>query len=339
MPAMPEPRALREITGADAQALPDALLDGDEPVVLRGLVAHWPLVQAARRSPAAALAYLRGFTRDATVGAWIGPPAIGGRFFYNDRLDGFNFEARHLKLAAVLDALDRALGEPRPPSVYMGSTTIDTSLPGLRAHNDVPLPGRDALASIWIGNHTRIATHHDVPDNLACVVAGRRRFTLFPPDELANLYIGPLDFTPAGQAVSLVDVRQPDLQRFPRYAQAAARAQVATLEAGDALVIPSLWWHHVEALDGFNVLVNYWWRQSPPHMDTPMNALLMAMLSVRDLPPAQRQAWRQLFEHYVFEPGEHTTAHIPPAAQGSLRPLDAGAARGLRARLLKALNR
>ncbi len=333
---------MREIDAATlppAQPLGDDVLQSTEPVLLRGLVAHWPAVRAARASARHGIAYLRGFDQGATVGAWFGAPQIDGHFFYNADLTGFNFEPRRLKLAALFDALEAGLGQARPPAVYMGSTTIDTSLPGLRAHNDVPLPGRDALASIWIGNHTRIATHHDVPDNLACVVAGRRRFTLFPPDELANLYIGPLDFTPAGQAVSLVDVRQPDLQRFPRYAQAAARAQVATLEAGDALVIPSLWWHHVEALDGFNVLVNYWWRQSPPHMDTPMNALLMAMLSVRDLPPAQRQAWRQLFEHYVFEPGEHTTAHIPPAAQGSLRPLDAGAARGLRARLLKALNR
>ena len=45
------------------------------------------------------------------------------------------------------------------------------------------------------------------------MVAGRRRFTLFPPEQVANLYIGPLDLTPAGQPVSLVDQAQPDLVR------------------------------------------------------------------------------------------------------------------------------
>ena len=100
-----------------------------------------------------------------------------------------------------------------------------------------------------------------------------------------------------------------------------------------------MWWHHVEALDRFNVLVNYWWRQSPVHMDSPINALLMAMLSVRDLPPAQRQAWQQLFEHYVFAADEHTSNHIPRVAQGGLQPLDPDGARALRARLLKSLNR
>jgi hypothetical protein len=171
------------------------------------------------------------------------------------------------------------------------------------------------------------------------VVAGRRRFTLFPPGEIGNLYVGPLDFTPAGQAISLVDFARPDLDRFPRFADALGRAQVAELEAGDALFIPSMWWHHVEALERYNVLINYWWRPSPAHMDSPMNALMMAMLSVRDLPPVQRQAWQQLFEHYVFAADEHTGAHIPPSARGSLRPLDASAARMLRARLLRSLNR
>jgi Cupin-like domain len=156
---------------------------------------------------------------------------------------------------------------------------------------------------------------------------------------LRNLYIGPLDLTPAGQAISLVDFAQPDLQRFPKFAEAMANASVAELEPGDALFIPSLWWHHVEALDSFNVLINYWWRQSPAHMDSPMNALMLALMSVRDLPPSQRRSWQEMFRHYVFEADAHTAAHIPEHARGLLSPLAADTARVLRARLLKKLNR
>jgi hypothetical protein len=162
---------------------------------------------------------------------------------------------------------------------------------------------------------------------------------LFPPEQLANLYIGPLDFTPAGQAISLVDLVNPDLQRFPKFAEAARHAQVAELGPGDALFIPSMWWHHIEALDSFNVLVNYWWRQSPAFMDSPIGALMYAIMTVRDLPKEQRDAWFNLFRHYVFEADDQTAAHIPAGARRSLSPMDADTARDIRARLLQRLNR
>ena len=330
---------MREIAGAGAQALSDALLASTEPVVVRGLVAAWPMVAAARTSHAAAEAYLRRFYRDATVNAMHGAPAIGGRFFYNDDVSGFNYSSVRARFDAVLDALREHRLDEQPPSFYVGSTTIDSCLPGFSAENDVNLGARDALASIWVGNRSRIPAHYDVPDNLACVAAGRRRFTLFPPDQLANLYVGPLDLTPAGQAVSMVDFAAPDFTAFPRFADALAHAQVAELEAGDAIFIPSMWWHHVESLDSFNVLVNYWWRQSPAYMDTPMNTLLLALMTVRDLPPAQRAAWQGLFQHYVFDSDGSEAAHIPPAARRVLAPLDGDAARMLRAHLLNKLKR
>ena len=330
---------VREVDGADARALTDTLVQATQPVVLRGLVANWPVVRAGRESGQAGMAYLRGLYAGATVGAWRGAPEIDGRFFYNDTFDGFNFHAERMKLDTVLDDIERHRCDQRPPAIYVGSTTVDTCLPGFRAGNDLDLGPRQPLMSIWIGNQTRVAAHYDLPDNLACVALGRRRFTLFPPAELKNLYVGPLDFTPAGQAISLVDFARPDLAKFPNFAKAMAQAQVAELEPGDAIFVPSMWWHHVEALDPFNVLINYWWRQSPDYMDSPMNALMLALMSVRDLPPAQRSAWQQLFQHYVFEPDAGTGAHIPPSARGVMSPLDADTSRALRAQLLKKLNR
>jgi hypothetical protein len=100
-----------------------------------------------------------------------------------------------------------------------------------------------------------------------------------------------------------------------------------------------MWWHHMEALEGFNVLVNYWWRQAPAWMDTPMNALMLAIMTVRDLPPEQRATWQEVFRHYVFEAGDGTAGHIPEDARRVLAPLDDTRARALRARLLQRLNR
>ncbi|MBB1086988.1 cupin-like domain-containing protein [Lysobacter sp. SG-8] len=333
--------AIEERHGLAAGELPDEVLDGDRPVVLRGAVAHWPMVGASRGPARDAAAYLNGFRRaDAPpVVATVGPPSIQGRFFYNDDLSGFNFRQEQVPLHVVLGTLLKYETDPAPPAIYVGSTSIDTWLPGFRSDNALDFGPRDPLASIWIGNRTRIAPHQDVPDNLACVVAGRRRFTLFPPEQLRNLYVGPLDFTPAGQPISLVDLDAPDLERFPRFAEAMAHARVVELQAGDAIFIPSLWWHQIEALDAFNVLVNYWWRRTPAWMDTPMNALMLALATVRDLPPAQRAAWQDAFNHYVFEPGDATAGHIPDTARRSLGPFDERRAKELREWLRNRLDR
>lgn len=333
-------RQIREFSGIDPRALPDEVLQSSEPAVLRGVAAQWPMVQAGKESAQAAVAYLRGFERkDAQpVVAMVAPPDINGRFFYNATLDDFNFRRENVPLGVALNTLLKYATDRNPPSIYIGSTTIDTWLPGFRNDNDFALGDREALASIWIGNRTRIAAHQDVPDNLACVVAGRRRVTLFPPQQLSNLYIGPLDFTPAGQAISLVDFAAPDYDRFPRFEEALRHAQVAELEPGDAVFIPSMWWHHMEALETFNVLVNYWWRQTPAWMDTPMNALMLALMTVRDLPVEQRAVWEDVFRHYVFAPDEATIEHIPADARRALGSIDETRARAMRARLLQRLN-
>lgn len=333
------PEAVQAIAVDGADALRAALAGRATPCVMRGLVADWPLVQAARRSRDEAMDYLATFDTGAPLQAQIAPPEAGGRFFYDDGLTGFNFRPERAPLSAVLDTLRRVAEVPQPPSVYVGSTTLATYFPGFEAAHPMPGVPADALASVWLGNRSRIAAHHDVPDNLACVAAGRRRFTLFPPEQVGNLYIGPLDFTPAGQAISLVDFHAPDFARLPRFAEALQAAQVVELEPGDALYIPSLWWHHVEGLEPFNVLVNYWWRDVPAYLEAPMNALVMGLLALRELPPHQREAWQALFRHYIFEAGEHTTAHIPEHARRMLGPLDPARAAELREKLRQRLKR
>lgn len=338
MPAGPQP--IEEARLHDAGGLAEALRGWTTPKVIRGLATDWPLVQAARRSPAAAAAYLKHYdVSGMQVTATTAPAQAQGRVFYNDDLSGFNFRREQVPLRVVLDTLLKYQQDPQAPSIYVASTTLDSFLPGLRADNPLELGVDDPLASIWIGNRSRIAAHQDAPDNLACVAAGRRRVTLFAPEQVGNLYVGPLDFTPAGQAVSLVDFAAPDLERFPRFKDALQHAQVAELGPGDAVFIPSLWWHHMEGLDAFNILVNYWWRPVPAWMDAPMNALMLSLLALRDLPPAQRAAWHAMFRHYVFDADATTAAHIPAAARGVLGPLDEAGAAHLRAVLGKRLQR
>jgi hypothetical protein len=337
---MPESgRLVRVLEGVRADDLPAAATEPAEPVLLRGLVRDWPAVRAGRESAGAAMAYLRRFYVDATVNAVRVPARHRGRVFYNDDLSGFNFEPLRLRLDAVFAELETLAREPEPATLYVGSTTVEACLPGFRDENDVAFGAYRPLTSIWLGNRSRVAAHFDLPDNLACCVAGRRRFTLFPPEQIANLYPGPIDFTPAGQTISMVDLHAPDFERFPRFAEAQAHAQVAELEPGDALVIPSLWWHHAEAAGPFSVLVNYWWRRSPAWMDPPGNVLDYALLALRDLPAEQRAAWHAVFRYYVFDFNPANTDHLPADRKGVLGPLDDARARGLRAHIRNRLNR
>lgn len=328
---------VKELKDCGYDALTDEILSSNQPIILRGLINDWPLVQKGLLSGQAADEYLRQHYNQKPVHLMSAAPKVKGRFFYNDELTGFNFQRENTNLTSVLDKISAQSSLPEPSACYVGSTSINHIMPGFREQNDIPPLKDKPLVSIWIGNQSRIAAHYDVTDNLAAVAVGKRRFTLFPPDQLENLYVGPLDFTPAGQPASLVDFHQVDFERYPKFKIALASAQVAELSAGDGIFIPSMWWHHVEALNDFNVLVNYWWRQVGHHLGAPADALNHALLSIKDLPEAQRNAWRNIFEHYVFSSNEHE--HIPPARQGSLAAIDETTARQLRAQLLNKLNR
>ncbi|HYG07502.1 MAG TPA: cupin-like domain-containing protein [Stenotrophomonas sp.] len=339
---MTGPAAIRERDDCRPDALPLAeLLAAGEPVVLRGIGRDWGLVQAARQGTTQAMDYLRGFDNGKAVPYSYGPPGIGGRPFYNDDYTALNFEVRRGSVAQVLDQIAAHLDDARPPTFYLASLLIDEALPGMRAANDFDFAahGLQVRPSIWIGNRVVATCHHDVPNNLACCVVGQRRFTLFAPEQIANLYPGPLDLSPGGQAVSTVDFEQPDLTRHPRFAEAWESRRSTVLEPGDALFIPSMWWHHVQGLAPFNVLVNYWWGSMPAWIPAPMPALYHAMWSLRDRPESEKRAWRALFDYYVFGDAAQAGEHLPPQARQALAPIDETLARQLRAMLIGRLNR
>ena len=329
---------IAEVTVADAGELDRRLREATEPFVVRGLVKHWPLVQAGLRSGAEARAYILAHARDVPFTVSVGTPESGGRLFYDDAMQ-MNFATVRAKLADVFARIALTGDDPAAHPIYLASIDLHDFFTGLAEVNTVEFGDREPLASIWMGTRTRIAAHNDVPDNLACVAVGRRRFTLFPREQFRNLYLGPVDNTPAGRAVSMVDFHAPDLDRHPRFVEALAHARVAELGPGDALHIPALWWHHVEGLDPFNVLVNYWWRETPRWLGAPQDALNHAILAIRDLPPDQKRHWQDMFAHYVFETGGDAVAHIPEAARSILAPLTSESAGRLRAYLLRQLSR
>lgn len=245
---------MREVHAAQAAQV----VGGDTPAILRGLVRDWPAVRLALQSPEAVCTYLAGMDSGAQADALLTAAPERGRLFYNADMSGFNYARRKLPLTAVIEQLARYSQFEHPPAVAMQSARVDECLPGFTKTNFLPFL-KDVSPRIWIGNHVVTPAHFDESHNVACVVAGQRRFTLFPPEQVDNLYIGPRDFAPTPTPISMVDFAAPDFARFPRFRDALAAAQVADLGPGDAIYIPSLWWHHVRSIGILNILVNYWW--------------------------------------------------------------------------------
>src|SRR4051794_23901110 len=313
-------RAIAEYEGVDRKRFTEEIVGRGEPAVFRGAVADWPLVRAGNQGPEASADFLRAAASEEPFEAWFGDPAIDGRFGYNENYSGFNHDRRLASLDQLLDLILRQRGHERPYSMYAGGIPIRRHLPGLMPTISMPMLDMDraTLVSLWLGNRTRTAAHWDLPQNLACVVAGRRRFTLFPTEQLPNLYVGPLDFTLAGQPISLANLEQPDLERHPRFAAALDAAQQAELGPGDALYIPSLWWHAVSSLDELGAMINFWWRDAEPPLLTPLNALYHAAITMKNLPPDELKRWRAMFDHYIFGQNGDPVEHLPEQARGIL---------------------
>ena len=333
---------IREFSGLDDEGIRREVFAAARPAVLRGLVSAWPAVAAGRHSPAELVGYLRRFDNGGLVDAIMTPPEVEGRVFYNEAMSGFNFVRNRLPISAVAEQVLRYGGFARAPAVAAQSALMRDCLPGFDAENslgvlDAAVPGR-----IWLGNAITTPTHLDEWNNIGCVVSGRRRFTLFPPEQIAHLYIGPLDFAPTGAPMSLVRLHDPDFERFPRFREALKAALTAELGPGDALFIPPLWWHHVESLEPFNLLVNYWWHALPGVAvggASGYDCLIHALLTLRQLPPATRGAWRALFDHYVFGSGSGVIEHIPEQRRGVLGSLSAEDAARVRAYLAERLQK
>jgi hypothetical protein len=339
MTSLATPAPIAELHGIDRERFDAEIRTTAKPVVLRGLAADWPAVRTARDSDEALVDYLKTFSHAEPVGAIVGAPEIEGRFFYEPGLTALNFTRGRSPLDPLLDRLLRDRDVQRPYAIAVQSIPAPDLLPGFAAAHGIDLVDPTVVPRLWLGNAIRVATHYDLMENIAVVVAGRRRFTLFPPDQVANLYMGPYELTPAGTPVSMVDPDVPDLDLYPRFAEAMAHACEATLDPGDALYIPFHWWHAVASLAPVNVLCNYWWDPAPPGMPNPYDALLLGLFALRTLPEDQRRVWRTMFDHLVFQTGGDPAAHLPPHVRGALGEVDRDELEKMRVTLMESLSR
>lgn len=322
----------------------DDLFALNRPVIIKGLVRNWPLVEAGKQSCDQVMSMLSESDTGNPLLVYRADPTIKARFGYNDTCTGFNYRSEKARLSDVLADIQAGFSDTEHEYIYINSLRFDHGLPALNQTNSLnfnhpEFTNNQPVPKIWIGTESVAAAHFDQPKNIACCVLGKRRFTLFPPEQVENLYPGPLSPTPGGQVVTVANLDEPDFNAFPRLKTALENACIADLEPGDGLYYPSMWWHEVRAFDRFNVMVNFWWMTAERYLGNPMDVLMHGMLTLRDKPAEEKAAWRALFDYYVFGNAANVTEHLPADCHGPLAKMDELSARRLRAMLLNNLNR
>ena len=302
---------IQEWTAVNFEQFHNEIVPLNQPAVLRSIVADWPMVKAAGMSSNRAVAYLKSFDQQIPMYTIVGEPQIAGRFFYSDDLRGVNFQRTQASLTTVLDQLLALANKNECHSIAIQAASVREALPRFEQENKLLLLNDAIAPTMWLGNQAVVAPHYDVHDNIACVVLGKRKFTLFPPEQIANLYMGPTLDAPGGVPISMVDLKAPDFERYPNFRTALSAAQEAVLEPGDAIFIPSPWWHAVESLDPINVLINYWWGGLQQDSLSPNHSLLHSMLTIAKLSPVQRESWRHFFNYFVFHTSGDPAEHLP----------------------------
>jgi hypothetical protein len=211
------------------------------PVRLDGLVEEGPALASW------SLSSLRERFADRVISVI---PTNDGRLV-SDVHNGVEFET--VRFGDYVDLVER--GE-RPTS-YLAAPA-HTWLPELI--DDFPPPEycRNAPwqnTRFWLSAaHTSAPLHRDVAENIFFQLVGRKRFYLYPPAAAPWLYSNPL--SSALPNYSRFDPEKPDYERFPLSRQIQPLEVI--LEPGDAIYLPSRWWHQVRSLDS-SVSLNFWW--------------------------------------------------------------------------------
>ena len=165
--------------------------------------------------------------------------------------------------AVAADAFAPVLGQPPPHGNNMPA--LDDLPPDLLADSWWPSPFGEKLFEFARNEHTKTlwatsggkkaAAHYDTFDNFHVVVGGQKEFRLVSPAHASAMYVDfPKTQCPnSGQfgcdglgcyAFVPFDATSVDLEAWPRVAD--AQVMVATLDAGDTLLIPAFWFHYIK---------------------------------------------------------------------------------------------
>jgi hypothetical protein len=160
-------------------------------------------LRAGLESPRAIVDYLTRLDIGSSASTAHGDPKIGGRFFYDDAMTGFNFERRKAPLVESLRELLQIVDDPQPPSIYIQALPIEESMPDFSRGDLASFRNQSARGPGRQPRH-ELQTHYDLTaTSPAWSPVGAA--SLFP-GQVTNLRVSP-QFTLAGTPVSMGEAR------------------------------------------------------------------------------------------------------------------------------------
>lgn len=319
LPPLPvRPQAVRQLTRPTLEELRH--WHYREPVVIKGLLDKSRLLADLRaRTTLDAKLALLGEYFDHPVDFCVLPPEAEGH--YLPALTpvvgpGDDVSMREVPFAEFAQRLKAA-----PTSgeyVYMQDGVI---LPDSRVKEALGFeflqftnPG-GVRSKFWIGSDRQVFNlHYDDFVNFICMFEGTKRVTMFPPEQMPNMYHAPFDTMCGYAPTTHLQLLKANLERYPKFRTALEHACVATIEPGDVLLIPPFWWHHVESFSALHVMVNNFVTTIP--FATCVEFWKGFSAAVRELAhatPAERARAREHFQAAVD--GTPTARELPPLAE------------------------
>lgn len=197
------------------------------PVVMENLSADWP----ARQNWT--LDYFKEKAGAIVVPLYDGKPAKG-----NQKSHG---PAMKIKMREYIDILKAG-----PTDLRMFFFNLLQNSPELI--NDFKYPDLGVkffkkLPVLFVGGEGgKVVMHYDMDlaNNFHFNFAGEKKVLLYSPEETRYLYKVPYSIV----SMEIIDMDDPDLKKYP--ALAKAKGFETVLKHGEALFIPSKWWHFIK---------------------------------------------------------------------------------------------
>ncbi len=249
-----------------------------KPVLIEDMTKNWPAYQKWK------LDYIQEQSGDQIVPLYNNEPAKDNESVYAPK--------KEMKLYDYIELL-----KTEPTDLRIFFYEILKKMPELLKDFEYPDIGlrffKKLPALFFGGGASKVFMHYDIdlPDSLHFHFDGHKSVTLFSPQQTQYLYRVPYSI----HNLERIDMDNPDFEKYP--ALQYAEGIQADMKHGDALYMPSGYWHYIKYLDGgFSMTLRALPRNPKRFLNMLSNVLVM-----RNFDNFTRKYWGQRWLDYKDE--------------------------------------